>query len=162
MFRALIICFTIIFSTVPSYANTVKLQTGTFIPLLLAQTIESGTLQNGDDVFFSVAMDIKVNSKTVIQAGTLVTANVTQIQKSGMIGQGGTFTVSFIQTTAIDGQQIMLRGNKTWAGDDETTGTVVVGVVLCPLALLNSGEEAQAGEGAQVRAIVGASYDIKT
>lgn len=55
----------------------------------------------------------------------------------------------------------MLQGSKTYVGEDETTGTVVVGALLCPLALMNEGGQASAGEGTQGRAIVGTNVDIE-
>ena len=47
-----------------------------------------------------------------------------------------------------------MEGIKTFEGDDELLGTVVAGAFLCPLALLNEGEEARVGGGMQARAIV--------
>lgn len=51
--------------------------------------------------------------------------------------------------------------SKAVAGDDETTGTVVVGVVLCPLALLNEGDKAEIAANAQIRAMTIATIKIQ-
>ncbi len=145
----------------PAFAEKVTLKAGTFVPVILAQTLSSEEINTGDPVNYKVGADVVVDGKTVIKAGALVHATVSFAESAGMVGQAGKFSVSFINTTAVDEQSVLLQGNKTYVGEDETTGTVVVGVVLCPLALMNEGGQASVGEGTQGRAIVGANIDVE-
>ena len=153
----------VIFSSYPFpvFAETVKLKAGTFVPAVLAQTLSSEETHTGDTVNYTVGSDVIVDGKTVISAGTLIQATVSFAEEARMVGQPGKMSIRFLSTTAVDDQKILLQGSKTYVGDDETTGTVVVGVVLCPLALLNSGDEASVGEGTQRRAIVAANTNVE-
>lgn len=135
-------------------AEEVTLKANTFVPVVLEETISSERLALGQDVNFSVATDIRASGKIVIEAGALVTATVTSLEEKGSIGAAGKIVISFLSVEAVDGTYVPLRGTKIFEGEDEVTSTVVVGVVLCPLALLNEGESAAAGEGVQARASV--------
>ena len=158
-----LILLAVIFSSYPFpvFAETVKLKAGTFVPAVLAQTLSSEETHTGDIVNYTVGSDVIVGGKTVISAGTLIQATVSFAEEARMVGQPGKMSIQFVSTTAVDDQKILLQGSKTYVGDDETTGTVVVGVVLCPLALLNSGDEASVGEGTQGRAIVAANTNVE-
>ena len=146
---------------VPAMAETVRLKAGTFIPVTLAESLTSESHVTGDSIMFRVANDIVVDGKVVIEGGAMVNGTITFAEKSAMVGQAGKISVAMLNTTAVDGTVVTLQGSKTFEGEDETTGTVVVGVVLCPLALLNSGDEAKVGEGTQGRAIVASNFDIE-
>lgn len=150
----------LLLTTTHGVAETVTLKANTFIPVILTQNISSENLTLGEDVYFSVAYDIKVGKETVIDAGTNVVATVVSLEKKGTIGAGGQVSLTFLSTESVDGTVIPLRGTKVLKGNDETTGTVVVGVVLCPLALLNQGDEAHAGQGLLARAMVASEVEI--
>ena len=152
--------FMLLFGAVSAQAETVTLKSGTFVPLTLSQNVDSEELDAGAEVLFSVALDVTVNKKVVIKAGTLAHGSVTHIEARGMVGQGGKVTVGFQQTKSVDGQTIQLRGQRTWSGDDEVGGTVAASVILCPLFLMNKGDSGAAGEGTRVRAVVGGDYKI--
>ncbi len=154
-----IICFQ--FLSCPVFAETVKLNAGTFVPVLLNQTLSYGDLHTGDFLPCRVGADVVVDDKTVIESNTLVTATVSFAEEPRMGGRAGKLSIYFVNTTAVDGQRVLLQGSKTYVGEDETTGTVVVGVVLCPLALINKGGEATLGEGTQGHAVVATNIDIE-
>lgn len=143
-----------------AYAETLILKPNTFIPVILSQNVSSEDVTLGQDIFFTVAGDVKVQDRVVISAGTTVLANITDVEKRGAIGSAGKIVLSFISTKAVNGADVPLRGVRVFEGDDELVGTVVVGVVLCPLALLNQGEAARVGEGLQARAIVASEIKI--
>lgn len=136
------------------FAEEVTLKANTFVPVILQESISSESLSLGQDVFFTVAGDIDVSGKTVIPAGTTVIASVSDVEETGAIGAAGKIVITFLSTEAVDGTSISLRGTKVIEGKDKTTSSVVVGVVLCPLALLQKGEEASVGQGTQARAMV--------
>ena len=142
-------------------ASAIELKSNTFVSLVLQQNLNSKDLELGDVVRFRVGPDVVVGNTVVIESGAVAISQVTAIDKHGMIGKGGSITLTVSEVVAVDGQSIHLLGQKTVKGDDETTGTVVVGVVLCPLALLNNGDAASAGEGLRVRAVVAGNYEIQ-
>ena len=148
------------FCLVVFQAQSVELKSNTFIPVVALQNIDSETLTLGDTVPLAVAQDVKVAGDVVIENGSSVFATVTALKKHGRIGKGGSVTITLQSTEAVDGTSITLLGGRTFEGEDEMTGTVVVGAVLCPLALLNKGDKAVAGKGVQMRAVIVGNYDI--
>ncbi len=142
-------------------AEEIILKANTFVPVVLQENISSENLSLGQDVFFTVAGDINVSGKTVISAGTSVIANVSDVEETGAIGAAGKIVITFLNTEAVDGTTISLRGTKVIQGKDKSTSSVVVGVVLCPLALLQKGDEASMGQGTQARAMVAQNTTLK-
>ncbi|MGE3741481.1 MAG: hypothetical protein AB7I59_18470 [Geminicoccaceae bacterium] len=108
----------------------------------------------------TVAQNVVINGQTVIAAGAPVVAIVDTAETEGMVGQAGKITISFQTVTAVDGTNVGLMGNFRSVGEDELGGTVAVGVILCPLALLNKGGAATVPAGAQARAITNGEYLI--
>ena len=150
----------LLFVTSFAKADDLVLKSNTFIPVILQENISSEDLSLGQDILFTVAADVEVSGTTVIESGTTVIATVSDLEEKGSIGAAGKIVISFLNTEAVDGTNIPLRGTKVIEGEDESTSTVVVGVVLCPLALLNEGEEAKVGEGMQARALVAQNTKI--
>ena len=139
---------------VSAQAEEIILKANTFVPVVLQENISSENLSLGQDVLFTVARDVIVSGKTIISAGTSVIANVSDVEETGAIGAAGKIVITFLNTEAVDGTSISLRGTKVIEGKDKSTSSVVVGVVLCPLALLQKGDEANMGQGTQARAMV--------
>lgn len=107
-----------------------------------------------------VTADVKIDGKTVIKAGSGVLSTIAHVDGAGAIGEGGQLSISVTGVYAVDGALVPVLGTKAAAGEDETTGTVVVGVVLCPLALLNEGDEAVLAANTQFRVIAVSDVDI--
>lgn len=136
-----------------SFAATVDLGAGTPIVVRLVETLSTEIHKTGDDVSAVVAADVIVDNKVVVQAGAAVIATIAHAKKAGAIGAGGNLNIQITGVYAVDGTVVPVVGTKAVAGDDETTGTVVVGVVLCPLALLNEGDKAEIAANSQIRAM---------
>lgn len=144
-----------------AFAEQVELRSGTAIVVMLTDTVSTDTHKTGQDIGAIVTSNVYVNGKIVVEAGAAVIVNIAHARGSGAIGKGGELTVQVTGVYAVDGTLIPVTGSKTVAGDDETTATVVVGVMLCPLALLNEGDKADIAANAQIRTISLGSVKIE-
>lgn len=142
-------------------AATVTLQANSIVVVKTTGELSSKKITTGQPLTgLVVAMPVKVNDQILIQAGTPVIGEVQTAEEAGMVGQAGELVVAVQMTTAVDGQNIGLTGALRSKGDSEVGGTVAVSVLLCPLALLNKGDEGVIPVGAQVRAMTLGQYKI--
>jgi len=137
-----------------------KLTSQTLVVVRTSQHIDAEQYKVGASVPLDVAVDVKVDDEVLISAGTPIMAVVDDAQTAGMVGQGGNISVSIQSTTAVDGTVIALSGNIRAKGESEVGGTVAVGLILCPLALLNTGEPGVIHGGQQMRAFTIGEYKI--
>lgn len=136
-----------------AHAATVTIPSGTAIVVSTVDTISSQSAKTGDAVNMIVIADVKKDGLVVIKAGAGVLANIAHADAAGSIGAGGKLSLNVNGVYALDGSLVPVTGTKSVDGKDETTGTVVVGVVLCPLALLNEGDQAEIAANTQFRVI---------
>ena len=78
-----------------------------------------------------------------------------------MAGIAGKIVVSINSTVAVDGTNIALTGSFSNAAKSEVGATVAVGVILCPLALLNKGDDGIIAVGSQKRAMTIGSFEVE-
>jgi len=78
-----------------------------------------------------------------------------------MAGIPGSVVIAVKSTTAVDGSNIILTGSLTNKADSEVGGTVAVGVILCPLALLNKGDDGTIPVGAQIRSMTMGEFPVE-
>ena len=138
----------------------VKLPGQTLVVIRTAQAINAEIYKVGSTVVLEVAVDVKVDDQVLIAAGAPAVGVMDQAEEKGMIGQGGEISVSIQSANAVDGTVVALSGNWRAKGESEVGGTVAVGLILCPLALLNEGEPAIIIGGAQMRAFTIGEYKI--
>jgi hypothetical protein len=138
----------------------VKLPGQTLVVVRTTQAIDAEQYKVGSTVILDIAVDVKIDDQVLISAGTPVMAVMDQAETEGMVGSGGEIALSIQSTTAVDGTVVALTGNWRAKGEDEVGGTVAVGLILCPLALLNQGEPAIIIGGAQIRAFTIGEYKI--
>lgn len=138
----------------------VKLPGQTMVVVRTTQHIDAEQYKVGSTVILDVAVDVKIDDQVLIASGTPVIAIMDQSETEGMIGSGGEIALSIQSTTAVDGTVIALTGNWRAKGEAEVGGTVAVGLILCPLALLNEGEPAIIIGGAQMRAFTIGEHKI--
>ncbi len=138
----------------------IKLPGQTLIVVRTTQHIDAELYKVGSTVILDVAVDVKIDDKVLIASGTPVMAVMDQAETEGMIGSGGEISLTMQSTTAVDGTVVALNGNWRAKGESEVGGTVAVGLILCPLALLNKGEPAIIIGGAQIRAFTIGEYKI--
>ena len=111
---------------------------GTEIDVRLQNALNSGTNQVEDRFEATTLVDVGVNSRVVIPAGSVMRGVVTQVEPATRTNRTARMTVSFDQVT-VNGQAYAIRGTVSQAIEGE-------GI---------RGETARIGTGAGVGAIIG-------
>jgi TolA-binding protein len=119
-------------------AGTVEIPVGTEIDVRLQNALNSGTNQVEDRFEATTLVDVGVNSRVVIPAGSVMRGVVTQVEPATRTNRTARLTVSFDQVT-VNGMPYAIRGTVTQAIEGE-------GI---------RGETARIGTGAGVGAIIG-------
>lgn len=140
--------------------SKIKLPPQTLVVVRTAQAIDAERYKLGSTIALEVAVDVKVDDYVLIAAGAPAIGVMDQAKGSGMVGQAGEIAVTVQSANAVDGTIVSISGNFRAMGEDEVGGTVAVGLILCPLALLNKGEPAIIIGGAQVRTFTIGEYKI--
>jgi hypothetical protein len=127
-------------STRPAAAppGTVEVPVGTEIDVRLQTPLNSGTNQVEDRFEATTLVDVGVNSRVVIPAGSVMRGVVTAVEAATRTNRTARLTVSFDQVT-VNGTPYAIRGTVTQAIEGE-------GI---------RGETARIGAGAGVGAIIG-------
>jgi TolA-binding protein len=125
-------------STATAPAGSVEIPVGTEIDVRLQNALNSGTNQVEDRFEATTLVDVGVNSRVVIPAGSLMRGVITQVEPATRTNRTARMTVSFDQVT-VNGQAYAIRGTVTQAIEGE-------GI---------RGETARIGTGAGVGAIIG-------
>jgi TolA-binding protein len=119
-------------------AGTVEIPVGTEIDVRLQNGLNSGTNQVEDRFEATTLVDVGVNSRVIIPAGSVMRGVVTQVEPATRTNRTARMTVSFDQVT-VNGQSYAIRGTVSQAIEGE-------GI---------RGETARIGTGAGVGAIIG-------
>ncbi len=143
------------------FAETITIPNGTVVPVRTMAQLSSGQLAMGQEVILNVAQDVKIKGKTVIKAGEAVFGSVQESKGGQMTGIAGTIIIALNSTVAVDGTNITLSGSFSNQGKSEVGSTVAIGLILCPLALLNTGDDGAIPIGAQKRAITMGSFEVE-
>jgi hypothetical protein len=97
----------------------VTLRSGTPVVVECMQTLNSKNLTEGQTVNVRVKYNVIVNKQTVIAAGALGNATISEVQKPGIFGKGGRLEVQIQSVQSVDGQQILVSGmNMTAEGQN--------------------------------------------
>ncbi len=143
------------------FAETITIPNSTVVPVKTVGQLSSGQLSLGQEVILNVAQDVKVKGKTVIKAGVPVYGSVQESKGGQMAGIAGILVIALRSTVAVDGTNIALSGSMSNQAKSEVGATVAVGIILCPLALLNTGDDGSIPTGAQIRAMTLGSFDVE-
>ena len=125
-------------STTGAPAGTVEIPVGTEIDVRLQAPLNSGTNQVEDRFEATTLVDVGVNGRVVVPAGSLMRGVVTAVEPATRTNRTARLTISFDQVT-VNGQPVPIRGTVTEA--IEGSGI--------------KGEAARIGTGAGVGAIIG-------
>jgi hypothetical protein len=118
--------------------GTVEIPVGTEIDVRLQHSLNSGTNQVEDRFEATTLVDVGVNSRVVVPAGSVMRGVVTAVEPATRTNRTARMTVSFDQVT-VNGAPYAIRGTVTQAIEGE-------GI---------KGETARIGTGAGVGAIIG-------
>ena len=149
--------------------SEVILKSGTPIQLETSQPVDSKHNLSQSSVDFRVKFDIKVNDKTVIQAGTIAKGQVVMAQRAKGCGKAGLIEIKAITVNTIDGQQVQLYSSNCRREGDNKKGLawgLSVGgcFVISPLSfffLLIKGKEGIIPGGTSVDAQTTSNVTVK-
>lgn len=88
----------------------VTLRSGTPIVVESSQTYNAKNLSEGQTVNVRVKYNVVANKQTLVAAGALGTATVSDLVKPGVFGKPGRIELQIQSVQAVDGQQILLSG----------------------------------------------------
>src|SRR5262245_48243033 len=125
-------------TTTAAQGTTVEVPSGTEVDVRLQTALNSGTAQVEDRFEGTTLVDLNINGRTVIPAGSVMRGVVTAVESAGRVNRTARMTVSFDQVT-VNGRAYPIRGTVTQAIEGE-------GI---------RGETARIGTGAGVGAIIG-------
>ena len=147
----------------------VLLRAGTPVVCEAGQTYTSRELTAGQSISVRVKFNVVSKRKTLISAGALGSATVTDVRKRGVFGRPGRMEVSIQSVQAVDGQQVLLSGipmaiegksNLGWA-----IGVAVAGLLFFVIGALGSllikGKDAEFRSGTQLNASVASDLEIE-
>jgi hypothetical protein len=128
------------------------LPAGTPIVISFDSAITPLTHSLGQRVSLRVAEPVKVDGKTVIEAGAVVVAEISRSQKKGAVGKPAVIGISLLSVTTVDGSSIAISGQKVVEGENKQTTSLVVTIICCVLGLIMKGGDAEIPAGTQVNA----------
>jgi hypothetical protein len=125
-------------TTATTARGALEVPAGTEIDVRLSNNLNSGTAQVEDRFEGTTLVDVNVNGRTAIPAGSVMRGVVTAVEPATRTNRTARMTVSFDQVT-VNGRAYPMRGTVTQAIEGE-------GI---------RGETARVGTGAGVGAIIG-------
>ena len=99
-------------------ANGIEVPSGTEIDVRLGNTLNSGTAQVEDRFEGTTLVDVNINGRTVIPAGSVMRGVVTGVEPATRTNRTAKMTVSFDQVT-VNGRNYAIRGTVTQAIEGE-------------------------------------------
>ena len=147
----------------------VTLPAGTPITAEAGQTYRSGALSAGQSITIRVKYNVVVKKQTLISAGSLGTATITNIRKRGIFGRPGRMDLQIESVQAVDGQRVVLSGIPvTVEGKSNATLAWILSGVLFfttfiggAIGFLIKGKEAEFVSGTQLNGSVAADTDVE-
>jgi hypothetical protein len=88
--------------------SSVTLRAGTPIVVEATQSYSAKNLSEGQTVNVRVKYNVVVNKQTVIAAGALGNATISNITKPGIFGKAGRMELQMQSVQSVDGQQILV------------------------------------------------------
>jgi hypothetical protein len=141
--------------------GTVKIEEGTFLKVKSLSEISSKIASEGDLLDFSVYEDVVIKGKIVLKEGSVVKGHVEEAEKAKGVGKQGSLRIQFDFAKAADGTKIPLRSTRAgFEGEDKTTTSVALAVVVSPLFLLKKGKEAKIPAGKIMEAYVARDVEV--
>ena len=144
----------------PSLQNNeneqVVLPMGTALTITIKEEISSKVFFPGDAVAMEVDEDVLVNGRVVITKGTPVKGGVSFVRQGAEYGKPGELILEAESVTAVDGQEIKLRGALGKRGKNQTDTAAILSIMLGrigrDLARENRGGNARIKAGTKVKA----------
>lgn len=114
-----------IFSIAEFLPKNITLKAGTPIIFETAETFQSGTMTVGQNIKFSVKMNVVVDGHVAINTGSIAIGRVKNINRTSY-NNPETITIELTSVQAVDGSQIFLNGaEQTFQGTFSNEDTTV-------------------------------------
>ena len=138
---------TVFVSQAPLFAQQVTITPGYPITLQFQDSVNAEDVSVGSLVELFVRDAVIIDGETVIAPGADVIGTVREAKDNNVLGIPGSITIDAVSVVAVDGTVIPLQGTITAKGKNNTALAVVLGLVLCPLAIIIHGENAKIASG---------------
>src|SRR6267154_1203502 len=112
--------------------DQIVVPTGTRLPLLLRNGVNTRTAKPGDSVYFETAYPIAVNNRRAIPLGTFVRGQIVEAKRPGRIKGRGEFRIALEQMTYPNGYTIDLRATPSSVDRDGQEGVDSEGKIKGP------------------------------
>ncbi|MBK8565992.1 MAG: hypothetical protein IPN76_22285 [Saprospiraceae bacterium] len=147
------------------------LRAGTAIVFEAAQTYNAKNLNVGQTVTVRVKYNVVVSKQTLIPAGAIGMATISEIRKPKGFGRGGKMEIQVQNVQAVDGQQVQVSGiPMTYEGENKK-GTawsvgIVAGLFTYGVGLLAGfifkGKDAELRAGTTMNAAVASDTEVES
>jgi hypothetical protein len=137
----------------PPAPATYMLAEGSDVYLAFDQDLSSKTSAVGDPVALILTEDIKVGNVVVAKSGAKALGEITNAEKSEMLGKGGELNMR-LDYLKVGALRIHLRGTQGAGGKDSVGGTIGL-MILCTICgILHHGKEIKIQRGTALHAYV--------
>lgn len=155
--------------TIMVNGNPTTLRAGTPVVAESAQTYNSKNLSVGQSINVRAKFNVIVNKQTLISAGALGTATISDLKKAGIFGKPGKLELQIQSIQAVDGQQILLSGIPlTLEGKSNAALAWIVSVLLFVTTVFGGavgffikGKDAEFKAGTQLNSSVASDTEIE-
>jgi hypothetical protein len=113
-------------------SDQVAVPTGTRLPLMLRNGINTRTAKAGDSVYFETAYPIAQNNRIVIPMGSFVRGKILESKRPGLIKGRGEFRMVLEQMTFPNGYTVSLGATPASADRDGREGVDAEGKIIGP------------------------------
>jgi len=113
-------------------SDQIAVPTGTRVPLLLRNGLNTRTAKAGDSVYFETAYPVAQNSRTVIPMGAFVRGRILDFKRPGLIKGRGEFRIVLEQMTFPNGYTVSLAATPASADRGGREGVDAEGKIIGP------------------------------
>lgn len=125
-------------------------------------TVSSATALPGQILTGTCSSGVTIKGVTFVNPGAPVKLRVSVAQAPKNIGKPGTISLEAVSVVAVDGTEVPLSGGVASAtGEDSNTKSLLLGLFICILFLLQKGGDATFAPGTTIDAFVANSVDIE-
>jgi hypothetical protein len=149
--------------------KAITLRAGTPVVAEAAQTYTSKNLSIGQSINVRAKFNVVVDKHTLISAGSLGSATVSDLRKAGVFGRGGKLELQVQSIQAVDGQQVLLSGIPlTLEGDSKAGLAWTLSIILLLTTIIGGalgffikGKDAEFRSGMQLNSSVASDIEVE-
>lgn len=141
--------------------KTVKVKSGTVIPLQSVIEVKAADVNEGDLVDFRVSSDVKSDGIVIVPQGTITKGRVIEAKKSSIAGTKGRLVIEITNVPLENGEKLYLSSTLVRVyGKNKTPLAVVTGCLVWPCIFI-PGTKAVMPAGYEVQGIVSSNTEIE-